>query len=143
MDVGKSGHKKCVGIKIVSPRQGHFGQKCRHLAVGATCRRHAGNFLSQGDSNGGDGLCNGVRDGSRNSNTMTVTAMKGTPSTATAAMIGVTATAMEGATATWVGCALVSLLNSTANCQSILLHPSPNPYPTHSRSSSAVSLLCT
>jgi hypothetical protein len=39
--------KKSVGIKIVSPRQGHFGQKCRHLAVGATCRRHVGNFLSQ------------------------------------------------------------------------------------------------
>ncbi len=40
--------KKCVGIKIVLPRQGHFGPKCRHLAVGETCRRHAGNFISQG-----------------------------------------------------------------------------------------------
>jgi hypothetical protein len=25
-------HKKCVGIKIVSPRQGQFVQMCRHLA---------------------------------------------------------------------------------------------------------------
>ncbi len=40
--------KKCVGIKIASPRQGHFGQMCRHLAVGATCCRHVGDFLSQG-----------------------------------------------------------------------------------------------
>ena len=39
--------KKCVGIKIVSPRQGHFGQMCQHLAVAATCRQHVGNFLSQ------------------------------------------------------------------------------------------------
>ncbi len=39
--------KKCVRIKIVSAWQGHFGQKCRHLAVGATCRRHVGDFISQ------------------------------------------------------------------------------------------------
>ena len=52
--------KKCVGIKIVSPRQGHFGQKCQHLAVGETCHRHDGNFLSQdldGGSNPAGALC--------------------------------------------------------------------------------------
>ena len=40
--------KKCVGIKIVSPRQGHSGKMCQHLAVVATCCRHVGDFLSQG-----------------------------------------------------------------------------------------------
>ncbi len=39
--------KNCVGIKIVSPRQGHLGKMCQHLAVMATCRRHVGNFISQ------------------------------------------------------------------------------------------------
>ena len=39
--------KSCVGIKIVLPRQGHFGKMCQHLAVVATCRQHVGNFLSQ------------------------------------------------------------------------------------------------
>ena len=34
-------------INFVSPRPGHFGQMCRHLAVAATCRRHVGDFLSQ------------------------------------------------------------------------------------------------
>ena len=40
--------QKSVGIKIVSPRQGHLVKMCRHLAFVATCRQHAGNFLSQG-----------------------------------------------------------------------------------------------
>ena len=39
--------KKGVGIKIVSPQQGHLGKMCRHLAVMATCCQHVGNFLSQ------------------------------------------------------------------------------------------------
>jgi hypothetical protein len=39
--------KKCVGIKIVSPRQGHLGKMCQHLAVVGTCRQHVGNFISQ------------------------------------------------------------------------------------------------
>jgi hypothetical protein len=36
--------KNCVGINFGSPRQGYLGQICRHLAVAATCRRHAGAF---------------------------------------------------------------------------------------------------
>jgi hypothetical protein len=39
--------KRCVGINFVSPRQGHVGQKCQHLAVRVTCRQHVGNFPSQ------------------------------------------------------------------------------------------------
>ncbi len=71
--------KKCVGIKIVLARQGYFGQMCRHLAVGATCRRHVGNFLSQDgkgncdelDGNGeidGNGDGNGGVNGDRKGN---------------------------------------------------------------------------
>jgi hypothetical protein len=40
--------QKCVGIKIVLPQQEHLGKMCRHLAVMATCRRHVGDFISQG-----------------------------------------------------------------------------------------------
>ncbi len=39
--------KRCVGINFVLPRQGHVSQMCRHLVVGATCRRHVGDFPSQ------------------------------------------------------------------------------------------------
>ena len=39
--------KCCVGISFVSARQGQVGQKCRHLAVGPTCRGHVGNIASQ------------------------------------------------------------------------------------------------
>ncbi len=39
--------KRWVGINFVSPQQGRVGQMCQHLAVGATCRRHVGNFPSQ------------------------------------------------------------------------------------------------
>ena len=40
--------KKCVGNKFVSARRGPVGQMCRLLAVGPTCRRHVGDFPSQG-----------------------------------------------------------------------------------------------
>ena len=36
----------CVGINFVSPRQGHLGKMCRHLAVAATCRQHVADFLN-------------------------------------------------------------------------------------------------
>ena len=40
--------KCCIGISFVSARQGRVSQKCRHLAVGPTCRRHISNIASQG-----------------------------------------------------------------------------------------------
>jgi hypothetical protein len=42
--------KKGVGMKIVSPQQGHLDKMCRHLAVVATCRRHVDDFLSQANA---------------------------------------------------------------------------------------------
>jgi hypothetical protein len=39
--------KKGVGIKNVSPPQGHLEKMCQHLAVMATCYQYVGNFLSQ------------------------------------------------------------------------------------------------
>ena len=47
VDVGKSQQKKCVEIKIVSPRQAHLDKMCQHLAVMATCHQHVGNFINQ------------------------------------------------------------------------------------------------
>ena len=47
--VGNPRHKKSVGNKFVSARLGRVGQKCRLLAVGPTCRRHVGDFPSQGE----------------------------------------------------------------------------------------------
>jgi hypothetical protein len=47
--VGKPRHKKSVGNEIVLARLGQVGQKCRLLAVGPTCRRHVGDFPSQGE----------------------------------------------------------------------------------------------
>ena len=47
VDVGKSRHKKGVRVKIVSPLQGHLGKMWQHLAFGATCCWHVGDFLSQ------------------------------------------------------------------------------------------------
>jgi len=38
--------KCCVRINFVSARQGRVGQKCRHLAVGPTCRQHVGGIAS-------------------------------------------------------------------------------------------------
>jgi len=46
--VGNPRHKKSVGNEFVSARLGRVGQKCRLLAVGPTCRRHVGDFPSQG-----------------------------------------------------------------------------------------------
>ena len=46
--VGNPQHKKSVGNEFVSARLGRVGQKCRLLAVGPTCRRHVGDFPSQG-----------------------------------------------------------------------------------------------
>ena len=40
MDVGKSRHKKCVGIKIVSPRQGHLAKSADIWLLG----RHVANM---------------------------------------------------------------------------------------------------
>jgi hypothetical protein len=40
--------KKSVGNEFVSARLGRVGQKYRLLAVGPTCRRHVGDFPSQG-----------------------------------------------------------------------------------------------
>jgi hypothetical protein len=40
--------QKSVGNEFVSARRGPVGQMCRLLAVGPSCRRHVGDFPSQG-----------------------------------------------------------------------------------------------
>ena len=51
--------KKCVGNEFVSARRGPVGPMCRFLAVGPTCRRHVGDFPSQGE--GAQGEKSGAR----------------------------------------------------------------------------------
>ena len=59
---GKCRQKCCVGINFVSARQGRVGQKCRHLAVGPTCRRHVSNIASQANKRDADMIASSVSD---------------------------------------------------------------------------------